>query len=190
AHGYSDFGSGPMDMSEAANASVVGAAGGVTLVTNAEDMAQFVNAVAANQLFQESDTLAEMLTVLNMTADTPLGDIVQGYSLGLMHIDFGGGIMGIGHSGDTPGYNTFVFHLPDQNMTISGAVNVDDFSAGFVQLIPRALEVLVPGYTMAEPPVPAQPDLSAALQGLVDSQVQEQDILGMAMAVRALDGTV
>lgn len=29
-----------------------------------------------------------------------------------------------------------------------------------------------------------------ALQGLLDQQVQEQDILGMAMAVRLADGTV
>ncbi len=29
-----------------------------------------------------------------------------------------------------------------------------------------------------------------ALQGLLDQQVQEQDILGMAMAVRLVDGTV
>lgn len=38
--------------------------------------------------------------------------------------------------------------------------------------------------------IPAQPDLAAVLQGLVDDQVREQDILGMAVAVRAFDGTV
>lgn len=37
---------------------------------------------------------------------------------------------------------------------------------------------------------PTQPDLAAALQELVDAQVQEQEILGMAMAARAVDGTV
>ena len=35
-------------------------------------------------------------------------------------------------------------------MTISGAVNTDDFEAGYL-LIPRALEVLVPGYSAPEP---------------------------------------
>ena len=32
--------------------------------------------------------------------------------------------------------------------------------------------------------------MEAALQGLLDQQVEEQDILGMAMAVRLADGTV
>jgi D-alanyl-D-alanine carboxypeptidase len=37
---------------------------------------------------------------------------------------------------------------------------------------------------------PSQPDLGADLQALVDGQVQEQEILGMAMAVRSFDGTL
>ena len=41
-----------------------------------------------------------------------------------------------------------------------------------------------------QPPAPEQPDVGAALQGLLDDQVQEQGILGMAMAVRLPDGTV
>ena len=36
----------------------------------------------------------------------------------------------------------------------------------------------------------SEADLATALQGLLDSQVQQQDILGMAMMVRAADGTV
>jgi len=146
AHGYADFGGGPMDMSEAANASVVGAAGGVTLVTTAEDLARFMTAVMDGELFRKAGTLDEMLTFTDWPAGHPLSAYVLGYGLGLMKVIFGSGIEGVGHSGDTPGYHSFVFHLPTQGMTISGVVNVDAYSAGFL-LVPRALEVLVPGYT-------------------------------------------
>ena len=172
AHGYADLGGGPMDMSEIATASVVGAAGGASMVTNAEDMARFVSAVAASELFQESETLEEMVTPLDMKLDTPLGDTVPGYSLGLMHADFGGGIKGIGHSGDTPGYHTFAFYFPGQKLTISGAVNSDDYEAGFVQLIPRALEVLAPGYVMAEPSDLEQ-SVAAVTPPIVDAEGNE-----------------
>jgi len=65
-----------------------------------------------------------------------------------------------------------------------------DPGAPYLQLIPRVLELLAPGYTMADLPTPEVPNVGAALQGLLDSQVQEQGILGMAMAVRLADGTV
>jgi D-alanyl-D-alanine carboxypeptidase len=44
--------------------------------------------------------------------------------------------------------------------------------------------------TVPELPAPEQPDVGAALQGLLDAQVREQGIPGMAMAVRLADGTV
>ena len=47
-----------------------------------------------------------------------------------------------------------------------------------------------PPQVQPQPPAPEQPDPGAALQGLVDTQVREQGILGMAMAVRLADGTV
>ena len=74
--------------------------------------------------------------------------ILTEYGLGLMKATYGGDLAGIGHSGDTDGgYHSFVFHFPKQEITISGAVNVMDPLAGWVQLMPRVLEVLVPGYT-------------------------------------------
>ena len=117
--------------------------------------------------------------------------ILTEYGLGLMKATYGGDLAAIGHSGDTEGgYSSFVFHFPKQGITIAGAVNMMDPLAGWVQLMPRVLEVLVPGYTMPQPPAPEQPDAGAALQGLLDDQVQKQGILGMAMAVRLADGTV
>jgi D-alanyl-D-alanine carboxypeptidase len=191
AHGYADFGEGIVDATEMATASVVGAAGGQSLVTNAPNLARFMEALLASQLFQENGTLDQMLTFVESSPDHPLREFVTEYGLGLMEASFGDGITAIGHSGDTEGgYSGFVFHFPDQAITIAGAVNMLDPLAGFVQLMPRVLELLVPGYTMPEPPAPGQPDVGAALQGLLDDQVREQGILGMAMAVRLADGTV
>jgi CubicO group peptidase (beta-lactamase class C family) len=45
-------------------------------------------------------------------------------------------------------------------------------------------------YSELEPIISELDPASSALQGLLDQQVQEQDILGMAMAVRLADGTV
>jgi CubicO group peptidase (beta-lactamase class C family) len=159
AHGYADFGAGLVDATELANPSVVGAAGGQSLVTNAEDLSRFVTAVAAGELFQETGTMEEMLTFVPWPDGNLLSPYVNGYGLGVLQSAFGGGIEGVGHSGNTQGgYNSFVFYLPDQDMTISGAVNTDDFEAGYL-LVPRALEVLVPGYSApeseAEQPTPA-----------------------------------
>jgi hypothetical protein len=150
AHGYADFGAGLIDATELANASVVGAAGGQSLVTNAEDLSRFVNALLAGDLFQEAGTLDEMLTFVDWPDGNPLSPYLDGYGLGLAKADFGSGIEGVGHSGDTEGgYHAFVFHLPEQWLTISGGVNAFDPAAGYL-LIPRVLEILVPGYSAPE----------------------------------------
>ncbi len=78
--------------------------------------------------------------------------ILTDYGLGLQKASFGPDLAAIGHSGDTEGgYSSFVFHFPKQQITISGAVNMNDAASGFSQLMPRVLEVLVPGYTMPVP---------------------------------------
>ena len=94
----------------------------------------------------------------------------------------------IGHSGDTAGFSSFTFHLPAQGITISGLVNDMDPVGIYYQILNPALEILVPGF---EPAVRDEhAETRSALQGLIDQQVKEQDILGMAMAVRLADGTV
>jgi D-alanyl-D-alanine carboxypeptidase len=162
AHGYTDFGTGVMDATEMTTASVVGAAGGQSLVTTPEDLARLMDAALAGELFQQDETLDEMLTWVDWPDGNPLSPYLLSYGLGLMKADFESGIEGIGHSGDTAGgYHVFVFHLPDQDMTISGAVNAYDYKAGFL-LIPSALEILVPGYTAPEPEVAYTPPITDA----------------------------
>lgn len=191
AHGYGDFGAGLVDATEAATASIVGAAGGQSLVTNAPDLATFLDALLAGKLYQRSETLDEMLAFVPFAPDHPLSVILTGYGLGLEQASYGEGLSAIGHSGDTVGgYSSFVFHFPEQAITIAGAVNALDPAAGYAQLMPRVLEVLAPGYTLPAADAPEQPDVATMLQGFLDDQVAEQGIPGMAMAVRLPDGTV
>jgi len=172
AHGYNDLGGGVMDLTEVANASVVGAPGGQSLITTAEDLARFMDAVLAGELFQKAGTLDEMLTFVDFSEDHPLSVVLVGYGLGLAQAAFGSGIEGIGHSGDTQGgYTSFVFHLPAQNVTISGAVNRFDPGAPFLQLVPRALEVLVPGFTMPEAEVGSTPPITDAEDNVIPGSI-------------------
>lgn len=193
AHGYADLGNGVVDASDLANASIVGAAGGQSLVTTAPDLARFIDALLAGKLFRKAGTLDEMLNFVPFAPNHPLGVVVKGYGLGIMKAIFGGDLTAIGHGGDTEGgYTSYLFYFPDQKITITGAVNMMDPAAPYTQLVSRALEVLVPGYSRDELLALAsrKPDVGGALQGLLDAQVQQQGILGMVMAVRLPDGTV
>lgn len=195
AHGYADFGQGPFDATELVTASIVGAAGGQSMVTNAEDLATFLDALLDGRLFQTSESLTEMLSMAPFGPDQDLAVVVKEYGLGLNRASFGDGITAIGHSGDTEGgYSSFVYHFPSLGVTMAGAVNTMDPAAGYRELMGRALEVLFPGYSRsalgAAPAPEAGDEAGAALQGLVDDEVKKQGILGMFMAARLADGTV
>ena len=73
AHGYADFGNGLFDATELVTASVVGAAGGQSLITNAPDLARFIEALLAGRLFQKTGTLDEMLTFVKSCGPIPSG---------------------------------------------------------------------------------------------------------------------
>jgi CubicO group peptidase (beta-lactamase class C family) len=110
-----------------------------------------MEALLAGRLFKKSGTLDEKLTLVPFSPDHPLSAVVKEYGLGLMKASLGGGITAIGHGGGTEGgYPGFVYRIPDKGITISGAVNMMDPAAAYLQLIPRLLEVLAPGYTMPE----------------------------------------
>jgi len=130
-HGYADFGQGPFDATEMVTASVVGAAGGQSLITNAPDLATFIEALQAGKLFKKAGTLEQMLTFVPYGQDQPEAVVVKEYGLGEMKVNYGGDVIGIGHAGDTEGgYHGFVLRFPEQEITISGAVNVEDAGAG------------------------------------------------------------
>ena len=119
-HGYMDLGAGLVDIT-GVDPSMADAAGGSAVVMTAADMARFLDAMMAGELFQNSKTLDEMLTSLAELSEgaVPFREAV-GYGLGMMKFVFPGGIEMFGHSGDTAGFSSFAFHLPAQGITISG----------------------------------------------------------------------
>ena len=144
AHGYNDLGAGLVDVTElGVDPSMAGAAGGQQLVTTAEDLARFLKAMFAGELFQNAETLDVMQTFVDWPEGIPLSPWVVGYGLGLMKAELSGGIEAIGHSGDGADFHAFVFYVPDQGITISGSANYPDGIACFSQLIPLALDILV-----------------------------------------------
>jgi D-alanyl-D-alanine carboxypeptidase len=103
--------------------SMAGAAGGHALVTTTGDLARFMNALLAGELFERSETLEEMLTFV------PAKDVggMVGYGLGLMRYEWPGGIEVIGHLGTTAGFRAFVGHLPAHDIDVAMVItNPDD----------------------------------------------------------------
>jgi D-alanyl-D-alanine carboxypeptidase len=134
AHGYELLDGQLLDLTEV-DPSMVGAAGGSALVTTTEDLARFLNALLAGELFERAETLEEMLTFVEAT-----GDGVVGYGLGIERYELPGGVELIGHLGTTAGYRAFVGHLPAQDIDIAMVItNPDDYTP---VLLP-ALELMV-----------------------------------------------
>jgi len=186
AHGYMDLGAGLVDVT-GVDPSMADAAGGSALVTTTTDLTRFLDAVLAGEFFQNTGTLAEMLSFVDVPeGSTPISGLI-GYGLAMMKSSFPGSIEMIGHSGDTAGFSAFAFHLPAEGITISGEINGWNPSGILFRVLLPALEVLIPEF---EPIIFELDPASSALQELVDQQVKEQDILGMAMSVRLADGTV
>ncbi len=100
AHGYNDLGAGLVDMSElGVDPSMAAASGGQALVTTAADLALFLKALLAGELFQNAETLEEMQTFVAWPEGNPISPWVTGYGLGIMKAEFPNGIEAIGHSG-------------------------------------------------------------------------------------------
>ncbi len=100
------------------------AAGGLAMT--AADLAQYGQALAAGELFQNPDSLAEMRTFDPDAAPAP-------YGLGLM--DFGDGYFG--HEGQTAGFQSLWFTNPDTGVTVVGLTNSAAYNAfSFLELLP------------------------------------------------------
>lgn len=68
AHGYVDMGGTQIDFTMI-DSSMAGAAGGHVLITTTSDLARFLNAVWAGELFQNAGTLDAMLTFVEAPDD-------------------------------------------------------------------------------------------------------------------------
>jgi len=144
AHGYVDLGAGLVDVTEAGvDPSMASASGGQALITTTWDLDRFLKALLAGELFQNAETLEEMQTFVPWPEGNPISPWVDGYGLGLMKVVYPGGIEAIGHTGTAVDFISFVYYLPDQGITISGAGNVADVEAGFDPFLQSALDILV-----------------------------------------------
>jgi D-alanyl-D-alanine carboxypeptidase len=123
AHGYMLLNGELRDFADI-DPSVAGAAGGHALVTTTEDLARFLDALLAGELFEQPETLEEMLTFVEATDENPY---LVGYGLGIERWELPGGVEVIGHFGETAGYRAFVGHLPAQEIDIAMVItNPDD----------------------------------------------------------------
>jgi D-alanyl-D-alanine carboxypeptidase len=137
AHGYALVNGELRDLSDV-DPSMAGAAGGHALATTTEDLARFLNALLAGELFEQPETLEEMLTWVEAT-DNP-GKV--GYGLGLERYVLPGGVEVIGHLGTTAGYSAFVGRLPAQEIDVAMVITNRDNPDPSPVLMP-ALELMV-----------------------------------------------
>ncbi|MCO5214009.1 MAG: amidase family protein [Caldilinea sp.] len=177
------------------NATQGGAAGAI--VSTAEDVARFADGLFNGKLFENDATLQEMLAFRELTLSEG-GGVMAGYGLGL--IAFGTqGFNAFGHAGQTPGFQSLWFRVPEAETTF---VLLTNSGSCRVMLLPSnlppailGLEPTVAAATEAKPcaytdlpfprPEPAYTakrvrDLSPfadALAGLTDARRAELDAL-------------
>ena len=110
------------------NASQGWAAGAAAMT--ADDLAKYAHALAAGELFQNPETLQEMLT-FDPTATFSVGGP---YGLGL--IDFSGDGTVWGHGGQTLGFQSLWFTNPEKGIVVVGLTNSAAYSANaFVNVL-------------------------------------------------------
>jgi D-alanyl-D-alanine carboxypeptidase len=98
------------------------AAGGIAMT--AEDLLTYGKALAAGELFQDPDSLTQMLTF------NPAGmDGAMPYGLGLMDFSNVGASGSWGHAGQTAGFQSLWFTNPDTAVTVVGLSNSASYSA-------------------------------------------------------------
>ncbi|MCK4336964.1 MAG: beta-lactamase family protein [Candidatus Aminicenantes bacterium] len=143
AHGYHDMGGELFDFTKV-DSSMAGAAGGHALITTTFDLARFLNAVLTGELFQNAGTLDEMLELIEVPDDVVVSKYAAGYGLGIMRFILPGNIEMLGHSGATGGFQSFVYYLPTQNLTVSGMMS--NVESDQYQILLPALKILIPEF--------------------------------------------
>jgi D-alanyl-D-alanine carboxypeptidase len=133
AHGYQEWDGAVVDLS-AVDPSMAGAAGGHALVTTAQDLGHFLEALLAGELFAQPATLAAMTTMIDAPHESGLP---HRYGFALEEFTLPSGTTVIGHAGSTAGYAVMMFRIPASDATLVTAVNTSD-------LFVNALEVFMP----------------------------------------------
>jgi D-alanyl-D-alanine carboxypeptidase len=143
ARGYFDMGGELIDLTKI-DPSMAGAAGGHALITTTMDLARFLNVVLAGELFQKPGTLDEMLAFVDVPDAVRIFRHFTGYGLGIMKFLLPGNIEMLGHAGGTAGFSSFIYFLPNQDMTVSGVMS--NMVSDQYQILSPALEILIPEF--------------------------------------------
>ncbi len=108
------------------------------------DLARFLNVVLAGELFQKPGTLDEMLAFVDVPDAVRIVRYFTGYGLGIMKFLLPGNIEMLGHAGGTGGFASFIYFLPNQDMTVSGMMS--NMESDQYQILSPALEILIPEF--------------------------------------------
>ena len=138
AHGYQRVGDALVDLT-GVDPSMAGAAGGGALVTTAEDLGTFIEALLAGELFARPATLAAMQTMVD--APDPSG-LPHRYGLGLEEYTLPDGLTITGHAGSTAGFAAMMFRIPAADTTLITVINTQDLFANALDVFSPAAEVV------------------------------------------------
>ncbi len=113
------------------NATQAGAAGAI--LSTAEDMARYARGLMRGALFRERATLDSMQRLTELRA--PLGGmLMKGYGLGLISFRTSG-YQAIGHGGQTPGFQTVWFEVPQADTRVVFFANSGTCLADFLPIV-------------------------------------------------------
>ena len=136
ARGYQDVGAPELvDMTEI-DPSMAGAAGGHALVAAADELSTLLRAINDGVVFDSDDTLALMM---DMRPASGIG--IETYGMGMLSWTFGQ-TEAVGHTGGTAGFQSFMFHLPQEGFYVSGFTNIDA-GADFIEVGDALVDALV-----------------------------------------------
>lgn len=139
AHGYMPVEGELVDYT-ATDPSMAGAAGGSALVTTAQDLSRFLDALLTGSLFRDRGTLQRLLAFV--PTDGEATD-PQAYGLGIEKRVLPGGVEALGHLGGTAGFASAAVHVPDRDITIVAMVNTMDVESVQRHLLTPALQALL-----------------------------------------------
>jgi D-alanyl-D-alanine carboxypeptidase len=144
ARGYHEINEAPVDTTYV-DPSMAGAAGGHALITSAQDLARFLDALMAGRLFTRPEALTAMTTMVDAPEPAPYPHR-YGLGLELWEIE---GVTVIGHGGTTAGYTTMMFQLVGRGGVLVTSINTNN-------MFTNALEVMIPSLKVITAPAPSE----------------------------------
>jgi len=137
AHGYVWAGGATIELTYV-DPSMAGAGGGNAMVTTVQDLARFVEALLAGELFARPETLAEMTTMVVAPDGSPFP---HWYGLGVDSYELAGTTL-VGMAGGAAGYATMMYRIPDRDTTLVTSINAGDQYANAANVYLPSLQVV------------------------------------------------